>query len=104
MPAPALVRVAAPVLIMPVIEPAPLFVIDSALPVVNAMAAALKVLEVIVKPVNAAVPPTAPVKVVPSVDVVERVRAPFTVELNEIAPPLVPVVKIALPLKVTGPV
>ena len=57
-----------------------------------------------VNPVNGVVPPTAPVKVVLSVVVVDRVLAPLTVELNKIAPALLPVVKVVPAPKVTAPV
>ena len=93
-----------PAPIIPVIDPVPLFVTDSALRLAKVMAAALNVFVVIVNPVNG-VPPTAPVKVVLPVVVVARVLAPLTVELNKIAPALLPVVKVAPPApKVTAPV
>ena len=104
MPAPDLVRVLLLAPIIPVIDPAPLLVIDNALRLANLMAAALKVFVLTVNPVNGVVPPTAPVKVVLSVVVVDRVLAPLTVELNKIAPALLPVVKVVPAPKVTAPV
>ena len=71
---------------MPVIEPAPEFVTESALFAAKVIAAAVKVPVEIVKPVNAVVPPTAPVNVVLTVVVVLKPTAPSTVEPKEIFP------------------
>ena len=90
---------------MPVIEPAPLLVIDSAgVPVVaSAIAPAVKVPVLMVRPVSG-VAPIAPLKVVSPVVVVDKVLAPVTVELKRMAPRLLPVVNVVSAPKVTAPV
>ena len=104
-PAPALVRVTAVPLMMPPIVPAALLVTDKALLLAMLIAARLvvSVSVVIVRPVSG-VPPTAPVKVVLPVVVVDRVLAPLTVLLKVMAPPLLPVVSVVAAPKVTAPV
>ena len=88
---------------MPVIEPAPLLVIEIGPAFANVMAAAVKVAVLIVNPVNA-VAPTAPVKVVSPVVVVESVVPPATALLNKMLPVLLPVVRVVAPPNVTAPV
>ena len=90
---------------MPVIEPAPLLVIDSAgVPVVaRVIAPAVKVPVLMVRPVRG-VAPIAPLKVVSPVVVVDKVLAPVTVELKRMAPRLLPVVNVVSAPKVTAPV
>ena len=88
---------------MPVIEPAPLLVIEIGPAFTNVMAAAVKVAVLIVNPVNA-VAPTAPVKVVSPVVVVESVVPPATAPLNKMLPVLLPVVRVVAPPNVTAPV
>ena len=88
---------------MPVIEPAPLLVIEIGPALANVMAAAVKVAVLIVNPVNA-VAPTAPVKVVSPVVVVESVVPPATALLNKMLPVLLPVVRVVAPPNVTAPV
>ena len=88
---------------MPVIEPAPLLVIEIGPAFTNVMAAAVKVAVLIVNPVNA-VAPTAPVKVVSPVVVVESVVPPATALLNKMLPVLLPVVRVVAPPNVTAPV
>ena len=104
MPTPALVRVAPVPLMMPVMEPAPLLVIDSAgVPVVaSAIAPAVKVPVLMVRLVSG-VAPIAPLKVVSPVVVVDKVLAPVTVELKRMAPALAPVVRAVVAPKVTAP-
>ena len=87
LPIPALVNNTLLPLTIPVIAPAPLLVIESVLPA-KPIAAALRVPVFIVSPVS--VVPTAPVKVVLPVVVVDKVVAPLTVLVKLIAP--VPVV------------
>ena len=91
---------------MPVIEPAPLLVIEIGPAFTNVMAAAVKVAVLIVNPVNAVAPvaPTAPVKVVSPVVVVESVVPPATAPLNKMLPVLLPVVRVVAPPNVTAPV
>ena len=77
---------------MPVIEPAPLLVIEIGPAFANVMAAAVKVAVLIVNPVNA-VAPTAPVKVVSPVVVVESVVPPATALVSvTIVPEMMPVI------------
>ena len=102
-PAPALLKVTPLPLMMPVTVAVLLSVMASAPLVAKAIAPALRVAVLMVRLVNAAVPPTAPVKVVEPVVVVDRLKAPLTVELNKIAPVLVPVVKVDAAPKVTAP-
>ena len=92
-------------LMMPVIEPAPLLVIDSAgVPVVaSAIAPAVKVPVLMVRPVSG-LAPIAPLKVVAPVVVVDKVFVPVTVELKRMAPALVPVVNVVSAPKLTAPV
>ena len=80
----------------------PLLVMDKALLLAKVMAGALKVAVLMVRPVT--VLPTAPVKVVLPVVVVDKVNAPLTVLLNKIAPVLLPVLSALAALKVTAPV
>ena len=103
-PTPALVKVAPLPLMMPVMEPAPLLVIDSAgVPLVaNAIAPAVKVPVLMVRPVRGIVP-IAPPKVVSPVVVVDKVLAPVIVELKRMAPALTPVVRTVVAPKVTAP-
>ena len=102
MPAPALVNVAAP-LIMPEIVPAPLFVILKArLPVTaSAIALAFNCAVVIVRPVSG-VPPTAPENVVLPVVYVVSVFAPVTAALNSMLP--IELVSVVAAPNVTAPV
>ncbi len=102
LPLPALVRVTPLPLMMPVMLASPLLVMDKALLLAKVMAGALKVAVLMVRPVN--VLPTAPVKVVLPVVVVDKVNAPLTVLLNRIAPVLLPVLSALAALKVTAPV
>ena len=90
---------------MPVIEPAPLLVIDSAgVPVIaRVIAPAVKVPVLMVRPVSG-VAPIAPLKVVAPVVVVDKVLAPVIVELKRMAPRLLPVVNVVSAPKVTAPV
>ena len=101
-PAPALVSVTPVPLMMPVMLPAPLLVTDKVLFVAKPMAAAVSVPVLMVRPVK--VLPTAPVKVVLPVVVVDKVNAPLTVLLNRMAPLLLPVVMTVAAPKVTAPV
>jgi hypothetical protein len=108
---------------MPVMEPAPLLVIDSAgVPLVaNAIAPAVKVPVLMVRPVSG-VAPIAPLKVVSPVVVVDKVFAPVIVELKlrlpsaplpvlamavvapkVIAPKLIGLLLLIVPLSVTTP-
>ena len=124
LPAPALVKVAPVPLMMPVIEPAPLLVIDSAgVPVVaRVIAPAVKLPVLMVRPVSGVVVPIAPLKVVAPVVVVDKVLAPVTVELKlrlpsapipelamvvaepkVIAPKLMGLLLLIVPLTVTTP-
>ena len=89
-------------LMMPLMLPVPLLVMDKALLLARPIAAAVKVAVLMVRPVN--VLPTAPVKVVLPVVVVDKVNAPFTVLLNRMAPLLLPVVMTVAAPKVTAPV
>ena len=87
---------------MPVMLASPLLLMDKALLLAKVMAGALKVAVLMVRPVT--VLPTAPVKVVLPVVVVDKVNAPLTVLLNRIAPVLLPVLSALAALKVTAPV
>ena len=123
LPTPALVKVAPAPLMMPVIEPAPLLVIDSAgVPeVASAIAPALKVPVLMVRPVSG-VAPITPLKVVAPVVVVDKVLAPVIVELKlrlpsaplpvlaivvaaprVIAPKFIGLLLLIVPLRVTTP-
>ena len=99
-----MVKVAPAPLMMPVIEPAPLLVIDSAgVPeVASAIAPALKVPVLMVRPVSG-VAPITPLKVVAPVVVVDKVLAPVIVELKRMAPALLPVVNVVVAPRVTAP-
>ena len=103
MPAPALVRVTLVPAMMPSIEPVLLLVTESAPLLAKVIACAVKVAVLIVRP-DSATPPTAPVKVVPPVVVVDKLLAPETVEPNKILPVLEPVVNTLAAPKVTAPV
>jgi len=118
-----LVKVAPVPVMMPVIEPAPLLVIDSAgVPAVaRVIAPAVKVPVLMVRPVSG-VAPIAPLKVVSPVVVVDKVLAPVTVEPKlrlpsaplpvlaiavaapkVIAPKLIGLLLLIVPLSVTTP-
>ena len=101
-PAPAFVRATPVPLMMPATLPAPLLVTDKALFVARPMAAAVKVAVLMVRPVT--VLPTALLKVVLPVVLVDKVNAPLTVLLNRMAPVLLPVVSVVAAPKVTAPV
>ena len=97
-PLPALVNNTLLPLTIPAIAPAPLLVIESVLPA-KPIAAALRVPVFIVSPVS--VVPTAPVKVVLPVVVVDKVVAPLTVLVKLIAP--LPVDRVAAAPNVVTP-
>ena len=91
-----------PLLITPVIELDPLFVTLNV--PVDLISAAVNTSVVIVSPVRAVVPPTAPVNVTSPVEallVTVKVLAPSTVELNKIVP--VGEVNVGLADNVTAP-
>jgi hypothetical protein len=100
-PVPALVMVTAEPLMMPVMLASPLLVMDKALLLAKPIAAAVKVAVLMVRPVT--VLPTAPVKVVLPVVVVDKENAPLTVLLNRIAPVLLPVLSALMAVKVAAP-
>ena len=102
-PAPALARVTPLPAMTPEIAPAPLFVIERALPVARLIAAALNVPVLTVNSVRAVVPPTAPAKVVSPVVLVVKARAPCTVAPNPIFPAFV-LVRLVFAPSVTAPV
>ena len=87
---------------MPVMLPSPLLVTNKALLLAKPMVAAVKVAVLIVRPVT--VLPTAPLKVVLPVVVVDKGVAPLTVLLKVIALPLLPVLMTVAAPKVTAPV
>ena len=102
LPAPAFVRLTPVPLMMPLIEAKPLLVTDKALLFAKAIAPAVKVALVMVKPVNG-VPPSAPAKTVSPAVLVFKFLAPDTVDLNHNLPPLVLAI-VALSAKVSAPV
>ena len=81
LPAPALVKVTPVPLMMPLMLPVLLLVTDKALVSAKAMAPAVKVAVVMVKPVSG-VPPMAASKSVPPPVLVVKVLAPDTAALN----------------------
>ena len=104
-PAPAFVKLTPVPPMMPLIVLAPPLVTDNAPFVAKVIAGALNTSVVIVKPVNAVVPPTAPLIVTSPVPFVLIVKpfAPFNVLANETSPLLL-VVNVVLSPNVTAPV
>ena len=105
-PVPAFViaKAVAPLLIIPVIELVPVFVILNV--PVDLIAAAVRTSVVIARPVRAVDPPTAPANVTspvfdPPLLVMVKALAPLTVELNKIVP--LGEVNVGLAVNVTAP-
>ena len=102
LPAPALVKVTPVPLMMPPMLPVLLLVTDKALLSAKAMAAAVKVAVVIVKPVSG-VPPMAASKTVSPAVLGVKVLAPAKLDLNHSLPLLV-LVSVAFSFKFNAPV
>ena len=99
-PTPNLVRVTLAPAMIPLIVPAPVLVMESALLVCKLMAVALKVSVEMVRPVNPVTPPITSLRVVLPVVVMLKVLAPLTVLLNLKVP--APALSVVAAFKVTA--